>query len=567
MKNLKKTLIISAVVLLAVILLMAIFSPEFEYYYFNDDVEGDTIGWWALLPPIIAISLALITKEVYPSLFVGVLSGAIIYSQLDLKLFLHKLILGVGTFIDEDTGEEYISVYDGVFYNVIMDPWNLGIIIFLIALGAVVALMKYSGASRAFGDWAREKIKTRSGASLSTMLLGIIIFVDDYFNCLTVGSVMKPVTDEHKISRAKLAYIIDCTAAPICIIAPISSWAAAVAGFAPEGEGISLFLQAIPYNYYALFTLLMVFLISFFCIDFGKMRKHEINAINGDLFSGAKLEAEELIVEANPRGKVMDMIVPILILVVVCVFMMVYTGGIFEGASFIDAFGGCDAAAALAVGGTLSILFIMIYYCARGITTGKQCFDSIPEGFKAMFPAIFILIFAWSLNSITGDLGAKFFIHDLMQGNASELLNLLPAVIFAVAAFLAFSTGTSWGTFGILIPIVVALFPSDDPLFIISLSACLAGAVCGDHISPVSDTTIMASAGAQCELLTHVSTQLPYALAVAGVAFVTYIVAGFVQNAFVPLIVGIVLMVAVLMFIKYYVYKGVTPEQEAAGHQ
>ena len=560
MKNLKKTLITSAIVLLAVIILMAIFPPDVGWFVVESpdgDIEGPSWGWWALLPPIIAISLALITKEVYPSLLVGVVSGAIIYSELDIKVFLHKLFLGV----DES------GISDGVFYGVIMDSWNLGIIIFLIALGAVVALMKYSGASRAFGDWARAKVSKRSHASLATMLLGIIIFVDDYFNCLTVGSVMRPVTDDHKISRAKLAYIIDCTAAPICIIAPISSWAAAVAGFAPDGEGISLFLQAIPYNYYALFTLVMVALISILCIDFGKMRKHEVNAINGDLFSGAKLEAEELIVEANPRGKVMDMIVPILILVVVCVFMMVYTGGIFEGASFITAFGDCDAASALSVGGVVSLLIIMIYYSARGITSGKQCFDSIPEGFKAMFPAIFILIFAWSLNSITGDLGAKFFIHELMEGSASDLLKFLPAVIFAVAAFLAFATGTSWGTFGIMIPIVVSLFPSSDPLFIISLSACLAGAVCGDHISPVSDTTIMASAGAQCELLTHVSTQIPYAMVAFGVSFVTYIVAGFVQNVFVPLLVGAALLVAVLLFIKYYVYKGITAEQEAAGLQ
>ena len=564
MKNLKKTLITSAIVLLAVIILMAIFPPDVGWFVVESpdgDIEGPSWGWWALLPPIIAISLALITKEVYPSLLVGVVSGAIIYSELDIVVFLQKLFLGMG-YTDGEWG-----ITDGVFYGVVTDSWNLGIIIFLIALGALVALMKYSGASRAFGDWAREKVAKRSHASLATMLLGIIIFVDDYFNCLTVGSVMRPVTDDHKISRAKLAYIIDCTAAPICIIAPISSWAAAVAGFAPEGEGISLFLQAIPYNYYALFTLAMVAIISILCIDFGKMRKHEVNAINGDLFSGAKLEAEELIVEANPRGKVMDMIVPILVLVVVCVFMMVYTGGIFEGASFITAFGDCDAASALSVGGVVSLLIIMIYYSARGITSGKQCFDSIPEGFKAMFPAIFILIFAWSLNSITGDLGAKFFIHELMEGSASDLLKFLPAVIFAVAAFLAFATGTSWGTFGIMIPIVVSLFPSSDPLFIISLSACLAGAVCGDHISPVSDTTIMASAGAQCELLTHVSTQIPYAMVAFGVSFVTYIVAGFVQNVFVPLLVGAALLVAVLLFIKYYVYKGITAEQEAAGLQ
>ena len=561
MKNLKRTLITAAIVLLAVIILMAIFPPDVTAGYVDannngvvdeeDDLFGSNYGFWALLPPIIAISLALITKEVYPSLLVGVVSGAIIYSELDIVTFLQKLIFGSG----------YGG--DGVFYNVIMDSWNMGIIIFLIALGALVYLMKYSGASRAFGDWARTKVAKRSHASLATMLLGIIIFVDDYFNCLTVGSVMRPVTDDQKISRAKLAYVIDCTAAPVCIIAPISSWAAAVAGFAPPGEGIGLFLQAIPYNYYALFTLVMVAVIALLCIDFGKMRKHEINAIKGDLFSGAKLDADELVIEANPRGKIMDMVVPIIILVVVCVFMMVCTGGIFDGKSFIDSFGDCDAASALSVGGVISLLLIMIYYASRGIINGKQCFDSIPEGFKAMFPAIFILIFAWALNSITGDLGAKFFIHDLMEGNASELLKLLPAVIFAVAGFLAFATGTSWGTFGIMIPIVVALFSPNDPLFIISLSACLAGAVLGDHISPISDTTIMASAGAQCELLTHVNTQVPYALTVAGVSFVTYIIAGYVQNAVVPLIIGLALLIGVLLFIKYYVYKGITPEQEA----
>lgn len=558
MKNLKVTLITSAVVLLAVILIMALVPPDVKHYIVDGDNSGYTWGWWAIVPPVIAISLALITKDVYPSLFIGVVSGAIIYSELDIKLFLHKLILGV---------DESVSVYDGVFWTTITDPWNLGIILFLIALGAVVCLMRYSGASRAFGDWARVKIHGRSSASMATMLLGIIIFIDDYFNCLTVGGVMRPVTDEHKISRAKLAYIIDCTAAPVCIIAPISSWAAAVAGFAPEGEGISLFMQAIPYNFYALFTLLMVALIAILSIDFGRMRRHEINAINGDIFSGAKLEADEVELESNPRGKVMDMIVPIIILTVVCVFMMIYTGGFLEGVGFIEAFGACDAATALAVGGTLSVLLIMVYYYARGITNGKQCFDSIPEGFRAMFPAIFILIFAWSLNSITGDLGAKFFIHELMQGGASSLLRFLPAVIFLVAAFLAFSTGTSWGTFGILIPIVVSIFSTSDPLFIISLSACLAGAVCGDHISPVSDTTIMASAGAQCEILTHVSTQIPYAMFVAGVVFVTYIIAGFVQNALICLLIGAALLFACLMYVKYVRYKGVTPEQEAIAEQ
>ena len=548
MKNLKKTLITSAIVLVALIAALAIFPPDV-----TATGGGITYGWWAILPPVIAISLALITKEVYPSLFIGIVSGALIYSKLDISIFLQKITYSVA----DDSG---------AFYSTVTDAGNVSIIIFLIVLGALVCLMRYSGASRAFGDWARVKIKKRSGAGLSTMLLGLIIFVDDYFNCLTVGSVMTPVTDEHRISRAKLAYIIDCTAAPVCIIAPVSSWAAAVSDFAPPGvSGISLFLQAIPYNFYALFTLLMVLITTLLCIDFGKMRQHEINAIKGDLFSGSKASGMDAIAEANPRGKIIDMIVPIIVLVVVCVFMMVYTGGIMDGKSFIDAFSDCSSSTALAVGGTISVLIIMAYYCARGLTTGKQCFDSIPEGFKAMFPAIFILIFAWTLNSITGDLGAKFFIHDLMDGSAAELMNLLPAVIFAVALFLAFSTGTSWGTFGILIPIVTAIFAPSDPLYIIGMSACLAGAVCGDHISPVSDTTIMASAGAECDLITHVNTQIPYALYVAGVSFITFIVAGFVKNSIISLIIGAALLVAGLLYIKFVVYKGVTPEQEALG--
>ena len=551
MKNLKKTLITAAIVLLAVIILFAIFEPDYTY------VGGEIVsyGWWALLPPVIAISLALITKEVYPSLFVGILSGVIIYSKLDIVTFLKTLIYN----------PEGSEVTTGVFYNTLTNPGYLCIILFLISLGALVCLMKHSGASKAFGDWARVKIKTRTGASLSTMLLGIFIFVDDYFNCLTVGSVMKPVTDEHRISRAKLAYIIDCTAAPICILAPISSWAAAVSEFT-EGtgySGIGLFMQAIPYNFYALFTLVMVVIISVFAIDYGLMRKHEINAIKGDLFSGAKIEDAEIEVEANPLGKVMDMVAPILILVVVCVTMILYTGGIFDGKTFIEAFELCDSPTALAIGGFISLLLTMIYYCARKLTTSKQCFESIPDGFKAMFSAIFILIFAWSLNDLTGQLGADVYIHDLMANGAEGLMSFLPAVIFVVAGFLAFSTGTSWGTFGILIPIVTSIFDPSDPLFIIGMSACLAGAVLGDHISPVSDTTIMASAGAQCELLTHVNTQIPYALTVAGVAFICYIIAGFVQNPIVPLIVGVILLFAVLMFIKMYVYKGITPEQEA----
>ncbi len=545
----KETLIISTIVLIALIIALALFPPEI-----TESALGSTYGGWSLVPPIIAISLALITKRVYPSLFIGVIAGALIYSRLNIGEFLQKLVLG----LDSD-----YSINDGVFYTVITDSWNLSIIIFLVCLGALVALMKHAGASRAFGDWARRKIKNRSGASLSTLLLGAIIFVDDYFNCLTVGGVMRPVTDTHKISRAKLAYIIDCTAAPICIIAPISSWAAAVAGFAPDGMGISLFIQSIPYNFYALFTLFMVFLISVLCIDFGPMRKYEKMAIKGQLNPGSKTETDDIVDEGNSNGRVIDLFIPILILCVVCIFMMVYTGGIMNGVSFIDAFANCNSATALAVGGGLSIAIIMVYYYFRGLINGKQCFDSIPDGFKAMWPATFILIFAWSLNSITGSLGADIFIHDLMEGSASELLSLLPAVIFLASMFLAFSTGTSWGTFGIMIPIVVSIFPSSDPLYIICMSACLAGAVWGDHSSPVSDTSIMSSVGAKCDLLTHINTQIPYTLYVAAISFISFLVAGFVKTPIIPLLLGAVLLVVGLFVIKYVVYKGLTVEQEA----
>ncbi len=556
MNNNGKTLIIAVAVLLILIIALAVFPPDVIWGGdpASPDTQGYTYGAWSLVPPIIAISLALLTKRVYPSLFVGVLAGALVYSQLDIGAFLEKLILGF---------DESISIDDGVFYSVITDVWNLSIIIFLVCLGALVHLMKRAGASKAFGNWARHKIKGRSGASLSTVLLGMVIFVDDYFNCLTVGSVMKPVTDVHRVSRAKLAYIIDCTAAPICIIAPISSWAAAVSGFAPEGMGISLFIQSVPYNFYALLTLLMVILVAITRIDFGPMKRHEINAIRGDLFTGKRVQVDEADVDENVGGRVIDLFIPILILCISCITMMLLTGGLLNGASFVDAFANCNSSAGLAVGGSIAVVLIMLYYYVRGLVNGKDCFQSIPDGFSSMWPATFILIFAWSLNSITCDLGADIYIHDLMAGGAEALLNLLPAVIFLASMFLAFSTGTSWGSFGIMIPIVVSIFPSTDPLFIISMSACLAGAVWGDHSSPVSDTTIMASVGAECELLTHVNTQIPYTLYVATISAFAFVIAGFLKTPLIPLAIGALSLIVGLFVIKCLLNKGLTTDQEA----
>ncbi len=555
-----KTVVTSVTVLLILVVVLALFPPDVTWGGdpSDPDTQGFTYGIWSLVPPIIAIALALVTKRVYPSLMVGVVAGALVYSKLDIAAFLEKLVVGF---------DESLTINNGVFYTVLTDTWNVSLIIFFICLGSLVHLMRRAGASRAFGDWARMKIKGRSGASLSTIFLGLVIFVDDYFNCLTVGSVMRPVTDTHGVSRAKLAYIIDCTAAPVCIIAPISSWAAAVSGFAPDGMGIGLFIQSIPYNFYALLTILMVILIAVTCMDFGPMRRYEINAIKGDVFSHARMHVDEEVVEENPRGSVMDLFIPIVILFVCCIFMMLCTGGLLNGVPFVDALANCNSAAALAIGGAISILLIMLYYYSKGLINGKDCFQSIPDGFSSMWPAIFILVFAWSLNSITGDLGANVFIHDLMAGSASELLSLLPAVIFVASMFLAFSTGTSWGSFGIMIPIVVSIFPVTDPLYIISMAACLAGAVWGDHSSPISDTTIMASVGAECELMTHVQTQLPYTLYVASISLVSFLLAGFLKDPIVPLLVGVVLTVVGLFVIKHLFHKGLTPEQEIESAQ
>ena len=488
--------------------------------------------FWALVPPFVAIALALITKEVYSSLFVGILVGGLLYSGFSFE----------GTIT---------HIFSDGFVSVLSDSYNVGILIFLVILGAVVALMNQAGGSAAFGHFAKQRIKTRAGAQIATILLGILIFIDDYFNCLTVGSVMRPVTDENKVSRAKLAYIIDATAAPVCIIAPISSWAAAVAGFVEGEDGFTIFLQAIPYNYYAWLTIIMMNLLVLFNLDFGPMKKHEENALKGDLFTSGRVD-EQTVAKVNEKGKVIDLVVPIIVLIICCVIGMIYTGGFFDGANLVTAFSNSDASVGLGMGSICALILIIFFYLIRRVLTFKDCMNCIPEGFKAMVPAILILTFAWTLKAMTDSLGAAEFVANAVQSVAGSLMSLLPAIIFLIGCLLAFATGTSWGTFGILIPIVVAVFANSDPkLMIISISACMAGAVCGDHCSPISDTTIMASAGAQCDHVNHVSTQLPYAMVAAGVSFVTYIIAGFVRTAWIVLPIGILLLAATLLCIKH----------------
>jgi len=501
-------------------------------------LECDTCGgehvvtgtFWALIPPIIAIALALITKEVYSSLFIGILSAALLSASF-------KPVATLDTLLN-----------DG-FISSVADSWNVGILIFLVLLGIIVALVNRAGGSLAFGKWAQTHVKSKVGAQMATFILGVLIFVDDYFNCLTVGSVMKPVSDTHKISRAKLAYIIDATAAPICMIAPISSWAAAVAGVVVGMNGISLFIKAIPYNFYSLLTIVMIIAITFMKFDYGPMKKHEANAEKGDLFTEGERANAVTVRNVSPKGKMIDLILPVAVLIVACIVGMIYTGGFFSGTSFIDAFAGCDASVGLSWGAIIAVLFTVIYLICRRVVNFKEAMECIPQGFVAMVPAILILVFAWTLGSLTGSLGAKYYVADLMSGAASGLTIFLPAVIFIVAVILAFSTGTSWGTFGILIPIVCSVFGSGE-LLIIGISACLAGAVCGDHCSPISDTTIMASAGAECNHVNHVSTQLPYAITVAAVSFVCYILAGLIQMWYVVLPIGIVLMLGTLFAIK-----------------
>lgn len=491
---------------------------------------------WALLPPVIAIVLALITKEVYSSLFIGILAGGLIHSGFKLE----------GTVVH--------TLQDG-FVASVADSYNIGILIFLVILGAMVAMMNKAGGSKAFGRWASKHIKSRVGAQLCTVLLGVLIFIDDYFNCLTVGSVMRPVTDKHSVPRSKLAYLIDATAAPVCIIAPISSWAAAVAGFAKGAgaeSGMSLFISAIPYNFYAILTIVMMIFLAVTTFDFGPMKKHEINALNGDIFSSNEEHVATEDEESNDKGRVYDLIVPVIVLIIACVIGMIYSGGFFSGAGFIQSFSDSDASVGLVIGSFAALIFTVFFYIFRRVLTFTKCMECLPEGFKAMVPAIMILCCAWTLNTMTGSLGAKFFISELITGSAGALQAFLPAIIFLIAVGLSFATGTSWGTFGILIPIVLNVFGTGSGnMTFVAVSACMAGAVCGDHCSPISDTTIMASAGAQCNHLNHVSTQLPYALIVAAVSCVSYIIAGFIPNWYVSLPIAIVLMLTTLFVIRF----------------
>lgn len=501
---------------------------------------------WSLFPPVIAIGLALITKEVYSSLFVGILSGGIIYAAASGTGF-------EGTF--------KAIVQDGLITN-LSNAYNVGILVFLVVLGIIVVLMNKAGGSRAYGEWAAAHIRGRRGAALSTFFLGVLIFVDDYFNCLTVGSVMRPITDKHNISRSKLAYLIDSTAAPICIIAPISSWAAAVSGTVEGVNGISLFINTIPYNLYAFLTILMVIFISVSDTDYGPMKIHEDNAKNGDIFTTKNNTYEQDAQPVTERGRVIDLILPVAVLIVFCVVGMIYTGGFFSGTDFVTAFANCDAAYGLSLGSISALIVIIAYYMFRRVLKFNECMDSIAAGFKQMVPAILILTFAWTLKTMTNHLEAGAFVSGVVQ-SATALSVLLPVILFVVAIGLAFATGTSWGTFGILIPIVTSVFDAElanvsqtgeiPSMVIICISACLAGAVCGDHCSPISDTTIMASTGAQCDHVNHVSTQLPYALTVAAVCVVGYLLSGFVHNVFIVLGFSLALMLAVLFAIRFFV--------------
>lgn len=544
---------------LLMLLLLAVFAVLVAVTAMTPGVSADIENYqpkvyataFALLPPVIAIGLALITKEVYSSLFVGILMGGLLYSNFNLEMTINTI------FFHED---------GGMIYK-LSDSWNVGILVFLVVLGILVALMNKAGGSAAFGKWASARIKTRVGAQLATMALGVMIFVDDYFNCLTVGNVMRPVTDRHQVSRAKLAYIIDATAAPICIIAPISSWAAAVTSSVPEESGINgftTFLKTIPYNYYAMFTIVTAVFLTVAKVDFGLMKKHEINAINGDLYTTPERPfKEEKGEDVNSKGKVADLLLPVIVLITACVISMLYTGGFFEGESFVNAFAGADASVGLVMGSFIALMFTFVYYMLREVITFEEFMNCVPEGFKMMISPILILTFAWTLSGVTGLLGANVFVAELVSGSAVALQMFLPAIIFLVASGLAFATGTSWGTFGILIPIVTDVFPGGE-MMVISIASCLAGAVCGDHCSPISDTTILASAGSQCHHVNHVATQLPYVLTVASVSFVSYIIAGLTNNMFISLSAGFVILLAVLFIIRRFAGVEKNPADEGA---
>ncbi len=500
----------------------------------------------ALVPSFVAIILALITKEVYSSLFIGIVVGGALAAN--------------GNF--EHTIKNVFT--NGIVASV-SDPYNVGILVFLIMLGSIVSMMNKAGGSAAFGRWAESHIKTRIGAQLATVVLGCLIFIDDYFNCLTVGSVMRPVTDSHKISRAKLAYLIDATAAPVCIIAPISSWAAAVSGFVEDGSGLALFIRTIPYNLYALLTLTMMLTLTLKNVDYGPMAKFEKNAKAGDIFSGINPYANAEDEAGSANGRVIDLILPIVVLVVCCVIGMIYTGGFFGGANFVEAFSNSDASVGLMLGSAFGLFFAIIYYVTRKSFTFKEAMGCVPEGFKAMVPAIMILVFAWSLKNMTSFLGADVFVAGMIEGSAKGLQMFLPAVIFLIGCVLSFATGTSWGTFGILIPIVLEAFPwsEGNPISIVCVAACMAGAVCGDHCSPISDTTIMSSAGAQCEHVNHVSTQLPYALTCAAVSTVGYLIAGVLAVNNIPAVTALPFSILLMIIVAMALGKKTDDESES----
>ena len=527
MENKTRTVRVTIAAFVAVVIFLAISA-------FVTTPESVQQSFWSLIPPIIAIILALVTKEVYSSLFVGILTGSLLYSGFSFE--------GTMTHVFND----------GIIAS-LSKSWNVGILIFLVILGTIVQLMNRTGGSAAFGNWATRRIQTREGAQLATIGLGVLIFIDDYFNCLTVGSVMRPVTDKYKVSRAKLAYLIDATAAPVCIIAPISSWAAAVSGFVEGENGLALFIRTIPYNYYALLTLAMMIMIVLMHINYGPMAEHEYNATEkGDIYTTPDRPYADAADESQGRvGIVADMLIPIFSLIICCVIGMIYTGGFFSGTNFIDAFAGSDASVGLVLGSFCAMIITMVYYLIRNSLSFEEMMGCLPDGFKQMVPAILILTLAWTLNGTTASLGAKEFVAGIIANNAARFASFLPAIIFMIAVGLSFATGTSWGTFGILIPIVVACFQTTDPqLMIIAMSACMAGSVCGDHCSPISDTTIMSSAGAQCNHINHVSTQMPYALTCAAVSAVTYVIAGLVRNAAISLLIGLVMMLAVMFIFK-----------------
>ncbi|MBR6084068.1 MAG: Na+/H+ antiporter NhaC family protein [Spirochaetales bacterium] len=530
--------IIKAVLIVAVVVLTLIGA-------FSGNNHVETI--WALLPPVVAIGLALITKEVYSSLFIGIFIGGVLYT-------------GFG-------GRQlWVHIFQEGFIASVADSYNVGILIFLVILGAIVALMNKAGGSEAFGRWASEHIKTKTGAMLATIALGVLIFIDDYFNCLTVGSVMRPVAEKHNISKEKLSYLIDATAAPVCIIAPVSSWAAAVSGFVSEEEisGFSLFVKAIPFNFYAILTIVMMLCLAFMKFDYGPMKTFEPFTVEsakkkidtmvkreGAFAEGIEAMEEKTIkIKSRNTGKVIDLLIPIVILIITCVMGMLFSGGFFEGAGVIEAFSNSDASVGLVLGSACTLFFVVIYYLCRRILKFQDIMSCIPEGFKAMVPAILILVFAWTLKGMTDALGAKAYVANLVEGSAAALKIMLPAIIFLIAVLLSFSTGTSWGTFGILIPITISVFGIQDPIGVVCVSACMAGAVCGDHCSPISDTTIMASAGADCDHINHVNTQLPYAITVAVVSFVSYILAGFVPKWGIVLPIAVVLMIGTLFVIR-----------------